>query len=662
MIFSPHAQQSPPECDLEEAAQRCAELVWMDRPCFECGLKVRSCLCRPPSESTGPRQLSVSQLYEQLSMKTYGTQLRLLQGAKDSASETPKERRRQGNHDELFQPSSEVGYPLQGKRMQVLIKAKRGLVDRGSRAAIQVVCSCLEHPEQYVRGAAVEALGKICERGDKEAIGIILPLLASEHDGTRDAAAEALSLVAARGDQDVISKVLAIAKSSQLLQCRVSAIKVIPRISLRGSSSVVESLIALGDVGHLELVLVIQEALVDLCLRGDRRAISLLSAQACSPEPRARIASILGLASIAELCKPGDGNAFQVLKKALQDCDKDVRAAAASAIFPLVPVGGNSKPWLSGSAATNLKLLCVEAKALIRKFGDDTSGPALKTQDEAIGSCCQTEHEREPYKGESFLSLSATGSSPASSTAGGDIPGDSSRAFKMRFQKFVDDAMREQTASAGASSEQVEEEISLLVLQMVLIVSTSVAVEDNARLIEEVDQKQKRLWSQQLKDLKASKSSKSSKLVLPKSSGRPMSMSMRSSARAADSASSGFAFGNLGLLLAGQQRDTDSSSSSFPSPCVMVDLRIDRRRLAELTLMQADTVKVEKNESRNRGSGEGRESLVMTGSQRKPVRQHTLSVEKFMSNFSISLELKKRARGGLIGNLSRSFASSTTQT
>ena len=35
----------------------------------------------------------------------------------------------------------------------------------------------------------------------------------------------------------------------------------------------------------------------------------------------------------------------------------------------------------------------------------------------------------------------------------------------MRFQKFVDEAMREQTASAGASSEQEEEEISLLVLQ-----------------------------------------------------------------------------------------------------------------------------------------------------------------------------------------------------
>lgn len=97
-------------------------------------------------------------------------------------------------------------------------------------------------------------------------------------------------------------------------------------------------------------------------------------------------------------------------------------------------------------------------------------------------------------------------------------------------------------------------------------------------------------------------------------------MSMRSSARAADSASSGFAFGNLGLLAAGQQRDTDSSPSSFPSPCVMVilpaapldsrglqvDSRLDRRRIAELTLMQADTVKVsDECKTRRDGGFEG---------------------------------------------------------
>jgi len=41
------------DTDLAAAAQRCTEYVWLDRPCFECGLKIRTCLCRREGDGAG---------------------------------------------------------------------------------------------------------------------------------------------------------------------------------------------------------------------------------------------------------------------------------------------------------------------------------------------------------------------------------------------------------------------------------------------------------------------------------------------------------------------------------------------------------------------------------------------------------------------------------
>eukprot|EP00961_Rhodomonas_salina_P048236 647574-Rhodomonas_salina.1 len=125
-----------------KAAERLAEVLFLKQPCFECGLKVQNCLCAAWNPSFSRALSNVSEHRKQVSTpRSSAASRRPASSALARTQSLPLGRAEQNG----------------AQRMQVLLKARRGLVERGSREAIIQVCSCLEHPERYVRGAAVSS-------------------------------------------------------------------------------------------------------------------------------------------------------------------------------------------------------------------------------------------------------------------------------------------------------------------------------------------------------------------------------------------------------------------------------------------------------------------------------------------------------------------------
>ena len=147
------------------------------------------------------------------------------------------------------------GIPFAGKQMQVLMKAKRGLVEKGSKDAITSVVCCLEHPQKYVRSAAVEALPKVCARGDTECIDQLLRLLLDQKAATtRDAAVEALGAMSVKGDAETVGRLVCLCRAAPTTACKASVIDALERIADRGQKSALDFLIRLSETSSSTFV------------------------------------------------------------------------------------------------------------------------------------------------------------------------------------------------------------------------------------------------------------------------------------------------------------------------------------------------------------------------------------------------------------------------
>jgi hypothetical protein len=129
------------------------------------------------------------------------------------------------------------GVPVAGKQMQVLMKAKRGLVEKGSSEATNAVCACLQHPQRYVRSAALEALPKVCVRGDRECLDMLLRLLEqSKTLGALEAATAALELMVVSGDLETVGRLSSIFRATPAAAVKCAVVSAMARVARQAAA------------------------------------------------------------------------------------------------------------------------------------------------------------------------------------------------------------------------------------------------------------------------------------------------------------------------------------------------------------------------------------------------------------------------------------------